>query len=88
MVEYGSLSRDCDVLWLAKPSNPSISEKAARLAACMWLRQTSMLIEPHIFSKIDLTNLQRIKYANEPCASSPGQVGACDFLVENECCIN
>jgi hypothetical protein len=49
MVEYGSLSRDCDVLWLAKPSNPSISEKAARLAACMWLRQTSMLIEPHIF---------------------------------------
>ena len=23
-----------------------------------------------------------------PCTSSPGQVGACDFLLENECCIN
>ena len=23
-----------------------------------------------------------------PCTSSPGQVGACDFLLENGCCIN
>ena len=23
-----------------------------------------------------------------PCTSSPGQVGACDFLVENVICIN
>ena len=28
------------------------------------------------------------RHPKYPCTSSPGQVGACDFLVENEGCIN
>ena len=27
-------------------------------------------------------------WQEDPCTSSPGQVGACDFLLENVCCIN
>ena len=27
-------------------------------------------------------------HITHPCTISPGQVGAYDFLVENECCIN
>ena len=31
---------------------------------------------------------RRSKHLKEPCGSLPGPVGACDFLLENECCIN
>ena len=33
-------------------------------------------------------HVSKSKCTKQPCASSPGQVGACDFLVENECCIS
>ena len=34
------------------------------------------------------SNLDFTMSSINPCTSSPAQVGACDFLVENEGCIN
>ena len=33
-------------------------------------------------------DLYTSEYINKPRGSLPGPVGACDFLLENECCLN